>query len=396
MPEAKGQAGSSFIFVIIGLLLAVVLIAGAVIGVVTGVKNSRAVLKYEGVRVDEGELNYLLFSYKYEFLSSLNNSLDFGVVNSEAFFAGVDEKSGKTYGELLNAGALDYVRDVTVGAYLFDRYSSLSDKEEEAIEKSVEERINQTSYGDRGAFDSVCEKYGFDSDDMESALRLIYKYNSARGKIYGEDGGVLSLSEYRAECEDYLSTYSHVKLLFVSTEHKYVKNDFGEYVEMDLDPDGQAEAHADIERIRELIRGYETGADEQMSLVAFERYEREYLFIPEFIDGGYYFSPDSEYSAYLESKYPGVVTTALDMKLDSYAELEWEEGICFIYKYPRESGAYGFSVNEDFFGDFYADASVYLYNKTLEVLRGGVSIKDAYYDVDLIALPYDYRLYCRI
>lgn len=389
--------GHSLIFTVIGVLIAAVIVLGIAVGAVIGVRNSRAVMRYEGVRLNEGELNYLLFSYKYDFLASFSEKDGVIVSNSQGFFESTEPESGRSYGELLNEWGTAYVKNVMVGAYLFDRYSSLDKNIKERLDSAVEERITQVSGGDKNAFDDICAEYGFDSGDMRSAIELVYKYKAARTEIYGEDGGVLSLSDYSAECNEYLlSSYAHVKLLFVSTEHRYVKNDAGEYVEMDLDPDGVAEAVSDIERIRELITGYNMGAGEQMSPVAFEKFEEKYLFIPELIPGGYYFSASSEYSAYFESKYENVVTTALAMDINSYAETEWEEGVCFIYRYPVESGAYSFSINEDFFGDFYSDASEYLYGKTVSLIGQEVIVKDGYKEIDITVLPYDFRLYCRI
>jgi hypothetical protein len=320
----------SFIFPIIISLISVALIFGAILGTVTAAKEARAVISYEGVRINEGELNYLLSSYKYDFLSELNRRGVVWVEDTPEFFERVDADSGKTYGELLSVGAEEYVRAIAVGAYLFDRYSSLTDEDKREIRRAVEEKTSFVAGGDSSRFDLLGEKYGFDTDDAVGALTMIWKARVARSLIYGEDGSVLTLAAYSEQREDFLNEYSHVRLLFVSTKHKYVLGDDGKYVEVDLDPDGQAEAVADIENIRGLIEGYKTNSGSQMSPVAFKNYESKYLFIPDYIDGGYYFYSESQYSLDFNEKYPGVVKTALDLEVGEYGEVEWEEGICFI------------------------------------------------------------------
>lgn len=386
----------SFIFPVIILLISVALIFGAILGTVTAVKEARAVISYEGVRIKEGELNYLLSSYKYDFLSELNRSGVVWVEDTPEFFERVDADSGKTYGELLSRGAEEYVRAIAVGTYLFDRYSQLTAEDKREIRRAVEEKTSFVAGGDSSRFDLLGEKYGFDTDDAVGALTMIWKARVARSLIYGEDGSVLTLASYSEQREDFLNEYSHVRLLFVSTKHKYVLGDDGNYVEVDLDPDGQAEAVADIEHIRGLIEGYKTNSGSQMSPVAFKNYESKYLFIPDYIDGGYYFYSESQYSLDFEEKYPGVVKTALDLEVGEYGEVEWEEGICFIYKYAPDSGAYSLTVNEDFFLDFYSLASIYFYEQSLAALSPDVKVKEKYSLIDLIALPYNEELYCRI
>ena len=131
--------GHSLIFTVIGVLIAAVIVLGIAVGAVIGVRNSRAVMRYEGVRLNEGELNYLLFSYKYDFLASFSEKDGVIVSNSQGFFESTEPESGRSYGELLNEWGTAYVKTVMVGAYLFDRYSSLDKNIKERLDSAVEE-----------------------------------------------------------------------------------------------------------------------------------------------------------------------------------------------------------------------------------------------------------------
>ena len=390
----SGQSKRPLFVIIIAILLSAVLLFGLVYGIIIGVRNLRSAVRYEGVYIDKGELNYLASSFKYSFLATLKYSGVGWAVDSPVFWGQKMEDSDKTYGELLNEQTESYIRAVAVGAALFDRNASLTDADKYYLDRAAEDRI--AAVGSDAEYDKKAEPYGFDRKDMRDAVELIYKARQAQSVIYGSDGSVLTLSDYGSEREEFLATYTHVRLLFISTEHKYEKNDAGQYEEIDLTESEREAVLADIAKIRELTEAYKTGAEFQMSTVMFKDYESKYPFIPEFIDGGYYFSPESQYSVDFEKSYPGVVMRAFEMELDSYSEVEWSEGACFIYKYEVESGAYGVRVNADFFGDFYENASSYFYDKSVEVLSGAVKVKDKFYDIDFINLSYNYELFARV
>ena len=91
-----------------------------------------------------------------------------------------------------------------------------------------------------------------------------------------------------------------------------------------------------------------------------------------------------------------MVSTALQMENDSFAHLDWEEGVCFIYRYNVEPGAYAEKINEDFFGDFYDNASYYFYEKSISALLSGVNVKDEASSLDFTSVEFNYELYVRV
>ena len=59
--------------IVIAALLATVIVLGAVLGIVIGVRNSKYVMFYEGVGVNEGVVNYLSSYYKNLYMQQFRN-----------------------------------------------------------------------------------------------------------------------------------------------------------------------------------------------------------------------------------------------------------------------------------------------------------------------------------
>ena len=108
--------------------------------------------------------------------------------------------------------------------------------------------------------------------------------------------------------------------------------------------------------------------------------------------GGYYLASTSSHTAELYKVYPEVVKASLSMEVGKYSQVQTGFGVCFIYKDDIESSAYLENDYEIFFGDFFADAASYIYKRELEGYFGDVKIKDKFYDINLIELPYNYNL----
>ena len=151
---------------------------------------------------------------------------------------------------------------------------------------------------------------------------------------------------------------------------------------------------AHIDEIGTLIDNHinDTG-DEQMSEDAFDYYIQKELESDEMnLVGGYYLASTSSHTSELYKVYPEVVTESLSMQEGEYSRVETDFGVCFIYKDEIEVGAYMYSDYSQFFDDFYSDAADYIFTNELEGYYDDVKVKDKFYEIDLIEIPYNYNL----
>jgi len=133
--------------IIIGSLLALAILFGAVLGTVALVREANSVVSYNGITVSRGVASYLASTYKATFISSLRST---GVIVSDAQFFWNKVAEGyedTTYGDLLRRDGEKYIRGVLVRAYLFDRYSSLDSSAREWIDTNVKEILDYKADG---------------------------------------------------------------------------------------------------------------------------------------------------------------------------------------------------------------------------------------------------------
>ena len=372
------------------IFLGVVMLFGIVLGTVKIIKNTSAVMIYKGVALSEGVANYLAATCKYKFMSGLTAS---GIDNFDdpVFWQSKADGSDKTYGELLREETEAYIKRIMVGSYLFDSYTSLSAADKKTIKKSIDEVLDYRCSDSKDEFNSQAEEFGFNFKDFKKATELLYKYEMSKAVIFGFEGAALATGNYAAQCAEFLNTYTRVKLLFIRTESQYVTDpETGKQVLEIYDDAKKAEVQQFIDHIDMLI-GEE--GDESMSEDAFDYYIREQKENDEMnLIGGYYLAATSTHTAELYKVYPSVVEEALTMKMGAYSRVDTDFGVCFLYRCELESGAYSDSTNSQFFGDFYDDASGYLYSSEIEKYFDYVTVKDKFYDIDLIELPYNYNL----
>lgn len=399
--QDKKRVRPIIIFVIV--FLSLLLIAGIILGTVAIVRNARAVVKYDGVYIDEGVTNYLAATFKSNYLAILQRDMGVDAFDDPLFWNS-EAEGGTTYADMLERETLSYIKSVAVGAYLFDRVSSLTSAEKKAVKKSCQDFLDLNFSSDEDRFNSEAAGMNFDYDDMCDATMLIYKAGLATRAIYGEGGNTLKNSGSTADLEYVLSQYTHVGILIIRKDTEFLINSEGNRVEVDgkdqvyeLSSAEKAERASDIARIRELITGYENDLDEQMSPVAFENYLKKYDYGYDYTESGYYFSPLSEYTAWFDkNEVEGVVEAAFGMKMGEYRELDLGFATCFLYKYEPAAGAYLDSSLSGFFTDFYSDGALYLYSRAVAELIPEVTVKDRFYDIDLVNLPYNWELVVRV
>ena len=135
------------LFLTVVITVALALLFGAVMGIILAVRNARAVVSYGGVRMDKGVASYLAATYKDIYIKKLIDNQIYAYDHEE--FWKEEYEEGVTFGELLRSETENYIRSVAVGAYLFDRYSTLSREEKKNIRDAAEAVLSDKAGGDR-------------------------------------------------------------------------------------------------------------------------------------------------------------------------------------------------------------------------------------------------------
>ena len=393
---ATCQNRSKRVFIIFAAaFLGLVLIFGAVMGSIALIKSSSSVVKYKGVYLSEGVTNYLGASYKYDFMAALSK----GGVNcyDSVDFWSSEAENGKTYGDLLKENTQTYIREVAVGAYLFDRYTRLNKSDKKAISNAIDEVLDFRADGDVERFNEIAEPMGFDFKDFKKASQLLYKYRMAKTVIFGYEGEALKSGSFDSECETYFeSEYSRVKLLIIRTDGEFVKDSVtGEMTFSEYDANTKAKVEEDIAYVRKLIENRENESSDPEGWIdeeIFDSYIKKYSTDTVNDTEGYYFSSFSSYSYEFAEEAPETVRLSLTGKVGHYYETALSYGVCFIYKTELCAGAYADTQVSHFFVDFYNNASTHMYYAMLEAYLSDVTFKDKY-DIDApITTPYNYEL----
>ena len=126
-----------------------------------------------------------------------------------------------------------------------------------------------------------------------------------------------------------------------------------------------------------------------MSVDAFDWYINKYKTGTVNDTEGYYFSSSSSYSLEFAADAPEVVKLSLSTDIDYYAECELDFGVCFIYRYELEDGAYTRLSLAHFFEDFYEQASSYVYSESVNTYLPDVAVSKRYDAAKVVSIPYN-------
>ena len=120
------------LLIIVCVFAALVVIFGATLGIVLGVRNAKAAVRFNGVRISEGEAYFLLTKYKRDFI------IEYGGHDSESFFASKYDDT-RTYADLLKEESERYLKDIAVKNYLFDSIDGIdmSGLDEIAVRRAI-------------------------------------------------------------------------------------------------------------------------------------------------------------------------------------------------------------------------------------------------------------------
>lgn len=390
--NAKKAAGNKFLITFVCIFLAIVLIAGIIVGAIGITRNKNAAAKYKGTTLSEAELSFFASYCKYDLLARYSKQ---GAVDTPEFWASKCPVAS-SYGELLKYNTKRYVTQMVVMNYLFDKYSRLTSSDKEEIEKAVKEKFVYIMDSDEAKFNEEASANGFTYSDYYGIVEKLYKYNKAYAAFYGANSK--DISNDLDSCLNYYAEYSKVKLLFINTEKDYKLDDNGKrivennaFVYVELSDEEKAKREADAKLIRDAIDGYNQDGDLQISESMLDTYIAKYKSPYGAKDqNGFYLHEDSSYTAWLGNEQRSVVNEALyGMSAGEYKEVKTEQGVCFIYKMPINTldGAYLDASSDSCFLDFFDGVVLNEFEKTVTEITESVELREAYEALDLIKLP---------
>ena len=392
----RNRKNNKGIIIFVSVFLSMVLTLGIVLVSVMEARASRAVVEFDGLTMDMETVSYFASACKNDFMRMLSDSKVENVIDQPAFWKTVAEGGEKTYGELLSEYTELSIRRLMASVYLYDSYLTLSYGDRKAIENIAGSIVDVSeAYGDKKLFNKLASIYGFDYDALVKATEIMYKEATVKNHIYGTNGS--NLKNFPDLCEEYLKEYTHVKLLYIRTESKYVYDQNGnrvvdqnnKYVTEALNETEKAERLSIIEEIRGFINA---NADAEMTPELFDTYLGKYDELDaDMREDGYYFHKNSIFTKRYPSAHKGVIEKSYSMEIDTYDEIYIDGGVYFIYKYQPTSNIYTTTISEACFTDFYSNLANKLFVETLDEMGEFVVFKDAYLELDLITLPYNYK-----
>lgn len=385
------------VFIIVSVILAAIILFGAILGIAVAVRNAGYLMRYGGVGVDEGVARYLSSYYKSIYMKNLASS-GIEVKDTEEFWGQIMVNE-TTLGDYLRYATEGYIRQVIATNYLFNRYARLSADDKRDIELAIEEKLDYLAGGSVSVFNEKAEPYGFDYDDFKEATELLYKSWSAKNKIFGKNGEYMT--EFPDEVEEFYESYSHVKLIFVRTESTFVldengnrqPDDDGNDTLRDLTESEKAERLERIEYLKGVVAKINSG---EASAEIFDQLLRDY---DEGDRGshtkGYYFNEHASYTKEFSEEFERVVKASYEIEIGKADYVECSVGYCFIYRIPREKGAYLDNTAGWCFSDFFSNASAEMFQKMIDEIAEKIEVKEEWSHIDPVSIPYNSEFVAR-
>lgn len=390
--KKKKMPQNRFLLIFVCIFLSFVIIFGATLGIILGVRRANTLVKYENSALSRGEVIYLASVFKSDYIAFLNTKGVKGVRDSASFWESESSEAGKSWGDLLNEAFRQYIAGIAIKNSLYLDAAKFGRDEKKYVKERVDSRLRYLYIDSKKGFNAQADTLGFDYDDLIDGSRLLCKADAAFDAIYGSDG--TALSAYPSECAKYLDTYSHVSLIFLRTEDVYVLDESGKIqygedgkiLKRELSAEERATRENTAAELREYIKNYENQDANAITPETFELYMREKSDTdPDMMSRGYYFNENAEVTAQFASVYPEVVSAAFDMEIGEYREVECSDSVCFIYRYNVSEGAYADLTNV-FFSDFYIDGANYCFTKNIEALASEVKFSESFYEIDVVAI----------
>ena len=391
----EGMPKNRFLLIFVCIFVSAVLIFGVVLGIVSAVKKSKTAVSFKGTVMDVEAASFFATQYKYSFMGMLSDSGVKGVEDTLGFW-NKDSGNGKSYGDILKEGVREYISQVLVTSYLYDRYTDLSKEEKELISTAVEETVTYKAQGSKKLFNEAVKEHGFSYSSYKNAVAMSYKSGMAQSVICGDSGE--NLKDEADLVSEYLSEYTHVKLLFIRTETTFeldsdgnpiVESD-GSYSTRELTDKEKLERQELISEIRAKIEAIGT-SESSMGKDSFDYYlEHNDEGDRDSHDFGYYFHPDAAFTKAFEEEFEGIAEVAYNMPVDSFSEAEVDFGVCFIYKYEVSSSDIEQKSLEECFTDFYSNLSEIFFVEQVANLTPSVKFDKKFDEIDILLLPYNH------
>lgn len=385
-------------------LLALVLLLLAVLGTVSLVRSSRAVYSYKGQTVGTGEYAYFASVYKNSFMRECTQRGVLGVADTAFFWGRRDSELDKTYGELYLSGLDDYVRSLLVAADLFDDAVGMKQKDKKELSETLEAVLEDRADGDKSAFNTQTEQYGFTYDDFCDAALLQYK--SARLVSVISSGAKDTVSTMTDICDAFFEEqYAHVKLLFIRTESVFCYDEEGNRLTDEgtgsdltrpLRDEERLEREADIRTLADAIANFDAGKENSINSVMFDRYMEKYKNDADSdrIEEGYYFADGEPYTVQMKEKIDVIVNNSLHMDNETYRVISMESGdfigTCIIYRMANTPGAYANSELSAMFSAFYGGAAQYYVLENITEELGFVKQGRKFGQISPLEIPRNY------
>ena len=371
--------------------MSLAIVFGSVFGIIIMINEANALVKLDGVTMDEGVVRCFGAYYKNLHIAGLRRA---GISEAEdsASFWESEYSDGVTHGELYESSFKNYLAGIVASNRLFLDLSSFTAEDEKYLNTKLDSFISY--YGSKDAFNDAAHGLDFSYEDFAEAMKLSFRASLAMKTVYGYQGENLKTksAEAIAQCEEYLKTYSRVKMVLLCDEKITYTDGEGEEVEHYLTEEEKAEREALAEEMREAIANKAAGLDGAITETMFDYVMEKSDSDPTMMESGYYFNKSAEQTANFYYVHPTLVEAAIDMEIGEYREIQISVGTCFLYKCENESGAYSDEDNL-FFSDFYSDAATYLFQNSVEILASEATFSDKYYELDVLAIPESNRFF---
>lgn len=350
----------SFIKVVICVSIALALVVGFTFALISGIKSAWALVKYDGITIDEGGVNYLAAYYKTIYIRDMR-IIGVNAADTEEFWQS-KTPSGITYGEDFNKSFANYLRSVVAAASIYQSYSKYTKDDRKIVRQTSNDILRDCAEGSVDVFNEITEKYGFDYSDFQRTVGILYRAEHAIDAVYGKGGE--GIKEKTELCEEYLEKYTHVSLLFVHLNNEMTEEELSAKQEI-------------IDTLSMAIEAKNTKTDGAITEEMFENYLLNSDGDPAMFSSGYYFRRGAEKTKEFSESYPEILDASILMSVGDYKMVECSTGVCFIYKSDVKSGAYADESNP-YFSDFYSSAASYHYAKLLSSTMSEVEFVGRY------------------
>ncbi|MBQ5800672.1 MAG: peptidylprolyl isomerase, partial [Clostridia bacterium] len=297
----------------------------------------KAVMEYNGVKVDKKMYSFWLSYFKKELMVEYGIS---GAGDTDAFWQR-EYKDGVTNGEYFSALADERIKAKLVATYMYDALGeSLPDYASEDIKDYLAELIDFVGEGSKKTFNQVAKKYKTSYDAVKRVAVCDYKTELLFNLLYGADGSYMTNEQKDSY---YNENYSRVKVIFIKTEDSYLTEEERLAKEKRIsDFDKIFEQTLTEERFDSLISVY---SDDNAS---------------SYYSNGFYLSKNSDYPV------KEILESSLSMKVGEQRRVESEYGIHYIIKLPLDEKAYENGDNSDWFTDFEQIGAIETFDKLVK------------------------------